>query len=147
MPTPPAPCQNIHASCVSIDGFGILIIGPSGSGKSAFALQLMALGADLVSDDRTTVSFQGSNLFANAPDTIKGMIEARFVGLLTCEFVESTVVSLVIDISLTEKDRLPLTRHYNLLGQSIPLLHKVEIDYFPAAILQIAKSGGLNQTD
>ena len=35
------------------DGRGLLILGPSGAGKSALALQLIALGARLVADDRT----------------------------------------------------------------------------------------------
>ena len=45
--------QILNASCVAWQGRGALILGRSGAGKSALALQLMALGADLVSDDRT----------------------------------------------------------------------------------------------
>ena len=41
----------IHASAVALDGRALLIVGPSGSGKSALALRMMAHGATLVSDD------------------------------------------------------------------------------------------------
>jgi HPr kinase/phosphorylase len=41
----------LHASAVSLDGNGVLICGASGTGKSTLALQLMALGAELIADD------------------------------------------------------------------------------------------------
>ena len=43
----------MHASCVSYENHAVLILGPSGIGKSSLALQLMALGAVLVADDKT----------------------------------------------------------------------------------------------
>jgi len=54
----------IHASCVAVDGKGLLITGASGSGKSALALQLMAFGAHLIADDRVKrmITILGQNL-------------------------------------------------------------------------------------
>ena len=49
----------VHASCVARDGRAVLIRGASGSGKSGLALQLMALGAGLVADDRTRLWREG----------------------------------------------------------------------------------------
>ena len=46
----------LHASCIDIDGRGILILGESGSGKSTLAIQLIALGASLVADDKTLMT-------------------------------------------------------------------------------------------
>ncbi len=46
----------VHASCVAFGGAGVLILGPSGSGKSALALALMGLGAALVADDRVLLT-------------------------------------------------------------------------------------------
>ena len=76
-----------HASCVAWQGRGALILGRSGAGKSALALQLMALGADLVSDDRTELLAEADALTARAPATIQGLIEARGVGLMRVPFV------------------------------------------------------------
>lgn len=141
------PKQTLHASCVAFNNFGVLIIGPSGSGKSGLALQLMALGATLVSDDKTHLSAVDQKIIASAPETIQGLIEARGVGLIRAENVQDVQVSLVVDMSIIEKHRLPPPRCYNVLGQSLALLHKVETDYFSAAILQIAKFGGLPNYD
>ena len=58
----------MHASCVAVQGKGVLILGPSGAGKSSLALQLMALGADLVADDRTEISVQNGAAIARSPD-------------------------------------------------------------------------------
>ncbi|MDA3887407.1 MAG: serine kinase, partial [Allgaiera sp.] len=57
----------LHASCVALDGRGVLILGPSGAGKSGLALQLMALGARLVADDRTRLNPRAGRLIARAP--------------------------------------------------------------------------------
>ena len=57
---------NLHASCIAVHGRGVLILGPSGAGKSSLALQLMALGADLVADDMIEpVRFRKVACYAN----------------------------------------------------------------------------------
>ena len=129
----------LHASCVSRQNCAVLIIGPSGAGKSALALQLMALGAELVSDDRTCLRPSEGGLIATAPPTIKGLIEARGVGILTADTCDAAVVRLVVDLEQTEHDRLPPYRNYNLLGQTLPVLHNVKAAHFAAAILQYLK--------
>ena len=40
--------STIHATTVAIDGRGVMIRGGSGQGKSALALQMIAMGAELV---------------------------------------------------------------------------------------------------
>ena len=42
----------MHATCVDVNGSGVLIIGRPGSGKSSIAINLLALGATLVADDQ-----------------------------------------------------------------------------------------------
>ena len=52
-------CQNgetlmttmVHGSAVAIGSLGVLIVGPSGSGKSDLVLRLIDRGAKLISDD------------------------------------------------------------------------------------------------
>lgn len=118
----------------------MLVLGPSGSGKSSLCLQLMAMGAVLVADDKTQLKADEIGVLADAPDTISGLIEARGVGVLAVQSCVARVV-LVVDLSKVEPDRLPPMRRYNLLGHSLPLLHKVEAAHFPAAILQYLKGG------
>ena len=64
--------QLLHASTVAFRGRGVVILGASGSGKSALALELMALGAGLVADDRTLVEVQDGALVASCPPAISG---------------------------------------------------------------------------
>ncbi len=131
----------VHASCVAFQNSAVLIIGPSGAGKSALALQLMGFGAALVSDDRTSLRQQEGTLIASAPTAIKGLIEARGVGVLRAETSVHAFVRLVVDLEHEEQERLPPQRNYNLLGETLPLLHKVTAAHFAAAILQYLKGG------
>lgn len=130
----------VHATTVSFNGAGIMITGASGSGKSALALQLMALGCDLVADDQTSLTRHGDTVLASAPTTVQGLIEARGVGILRATSVEAAVV-LVVDLDRPETARLPQLYKVDCLGLTIVCLHKVDSVYWPAAILQYLKGG------
>ncbi|PTW42429.1 HPr kinase/phosphorylase [Rhodovulum kholense] len=131
----------LHASTVAYRGRAVLIRGASGSGKSALALQLMALGASLVADDRTVLTRGPEGLVASAPETIRGLIEARGVGLLRAETVAAAPVFLAIDLDADETERMPPPREVEILGVPLPLLRRVDRPYFPAAILQFLIAG------
>ena len=114
--------ENLHASCVAAQGQAVLITGRSGSGKSDLALRLIDRGFTLVSDDRTILRKDGKKLVASAPDTIKGKIEVRGVGILEMEAVPSAPVVLVVELA-TEIERLPDDgSERQILGTSIPLV-------------------------
>ncbi len=131
----------LHASCVAFEERAVLITGGAGAGKSALALQMMSLGAVLVADDRTTITRSGDMLVASSPATIRGMIEARGIGILAAETLAAARPVLVVDLDRTETERLPSERETAILGISLPLLHKVESAVFPAAIMQYLKGG------
>ena len=76
-----------HGTCVSIDGAGVLLRGPSGSGKSDLALRLLNrkdLNVLLVADDQVYLDRRGEDLWAAASDELSNMMEVRGVGLSTC---------------------------------------------------------------
>ena len=99
---------NIYASCVAFGDDGILILGESGSGKSDLALRLINDGAKLVADDRCEVFNQDQILIAKAPETIKGLIEARGIGIIKLDYQEQAKIKLVIRLSSQDKiPRLP----------------------------------------
>ncbi|WP_276718301.1 HPr kinase/phosphorylase [Pseudooceanicola nitratireducens] len=131
----------LHASTIAWDGRALLIEGPSGAGKSGLALALMAYGAQLVADDRTILTRDGDALIAQAPDTIRGRIEARGMGILKADPAGPTPVAAIVTMSDVETDRLPPRRSRNLLGIPLPLLHYVESPYFAASLLQYMKGG------
>lgn len=126
----------LHATTVAIGGRGLLIQGASGSGKSALALQLMQLGAELVADDRTALHLQNGQLIADAPDTIRGLIEARGVGILNATAAGPTPVAAVVDMDQSETDRLPQRRSTDIAGMTLPLFHNCGMPHFPAALRQ-----------
>ncbi len=127
--------MTLHASCVALKGRGVLIVGPSGAGKSALALQLMAFGAELVADDQTRVRLQNGELQASCPEAIRGLIEARGVGILRHDAVAAAPLVLAVDLGQSAHERLPPRRKFVLLGQEIDLVQATQSNHFPAAII------------
>ncbi|KZY03196.1 MULTISPECIES: HPr kinase/phosphorylase [unclassified Sulfitobacter] len=136
----------VHGSCVAIDGRGLLIIGPSGSGKSSLSLRLLSLGAQLVADDRTVLKRTDGHLAATAPGAIAGVIEARGVGLLVHPAQSGVVLAAVVDMGTEEKARLPERHIRTYLGVTLPCLHNADSPHFAAALLLYMK-GGMKRFD
>ena len=134
----------LHASCVALEGRGVLICGASGSGKSALALELMARGAALVADDRTELRRDGATLLAKAPEPISGLIEARGVGVLCADVVAEVQLHVIVDMSQLETDRLPRHVEQQVLGVSLPRLKRAEGNHFAAALIQYLKGGAID---
>lgn len=131
----------LHASTVAFQGHAALIRGASGSGKSGLALQLIALGADLVADDRTYLWHTEGCLMADAPDTIRGCIEARGIGILASAASGPARVKLIVDMNFEETERLPSGRDEEIMGVALPVIRNSGAAHFPAAILLYLKGG------
>ncbi|SMH48334.1 HPr kinase/phosphorylase [Maritimibacter sp. HL-12] len=130
-----------HATTVAIDGAGVMLTGPSGSGKSGLALVLMAHGADLVADDRTTIELREGWPWALAPERLAGVIEARGVGLICAPFRPAVPLRLVVDMGETNAARLPDPATEIVLGAVITRIRRLDAPHFPGAILALAKGG------
>lgn len=131
----------LHATTVAFDGWAVLITGASGAGKSSLGLGLMALGCDLVADDRSIVTLEQGLLVARCPAPLFGLIEARGVGILNARAIDEAQLALVVDLDTPETERLPAMRSITLLGHALPLVHKPATGHFPAAVLQYLKAG------
>jgi HPr kinase/phosphorylase len=137
----------IQATCVAVDGLGVLLRGPSGSGKSELALQLIDGGARLVADDGVELRRQGVRLFARlppgAPGSVRGRIELRGLGILPAPAVAEAPLDLVIDLVPTDPlERLPETLTVELLGVAIPLLRLSAQEPSAAAKVRLAVRAG-----
>jgi HPr kinase/phosphorylase len=112
--------EQIHATCVSIDGRGVILRGPSGSGKSDLALRLIDQGGILVADDRVDLCIRDGDAVASSPKNIAGQLEVRGVGIVRLAYQEETRIDLIVD--LVERDivpRLPEGTPTSLLGVKI----------------------------
>lgn len=119
-----------------------MIRGRSAAGKSSLALQLLALGGKLVADDRTEVRLaQTGRPIASAPAAIRGLIEARGIGLLRVPAAGPTEIAAVIDLDHAEAERLPPLRKADVLGVPVPLLFKVQAPYFAASVVLFLRHG------
>jgi HPr kinase/phosphorylase len=120
----------IHASAVAYDGAGVLILGPSGSGKSRLAVEMMALGAQLIADDRVQLEEQHSHLIASAPPQLVGVLELHGMGLVRIvDTIPRHALHLAVELVAGEIERLPEPEERSFLGQSLPLLR---LPAFPA---------------
>lgn len=114
--------ENIYATCLELNHKGILLIGPSGSGKSDLALRLIKeKQAVLVSDDRTNLELVSGSIIATCPQTIQGLFEVRGIGIVKMPRKEQTKISLVIELAnnLAQIERLPQAETTTLLGVEV----------------------------
>lgn len=102
--------MQLHASCCARKGLGVLIIGPSGSGKSSLLLRLLDRGFGLVADDQVVLA----GLDACAPSVLAGLLEVRGLGLTRLAFLRTTRLALVIELGTEE--RLPTPRTHPRTG-------------------------------
>ena len=125
----------VHGTCLVIGGCGVLILGPSGSGKSDLALRLIdqpgrgtgleAMTARLVADDQVVITKRDGRLFAAPPPALAGLMEVRGVGIVTVDFVSEAALGLAVRLAEAGTiERLPDPRQsqYVLLGLTLPAI-------------------------
>ena len=125
--------ERVHASCVAIEGKGVLLRGPSGAGKSDLALRLIDAGATLVADDQVEVSRDGDTLYARPAARLAGLLEVRGLGILKMPYQERTRLDLIVD--LVEPDRVERMPESRTDGYEEVSLPAVSLDPFTASAL------------
>lgn len=118
--------MQLHASCVALDGIGVVFLGPSGAGKSDLALRMIDRGFVLVADDRVEIL----NGMAYPPAALAGLLEVRGLGILRLPHVPGARVALAVELG-PDQPRLPAPRRHAALG--VPLL---ALDPRPASTAQ-----------
>ncbi len=113
----------IHATALRIGDSGVLIRGPSGSGKSDLAMRLIDGGALLVADDRCHIQLVENTLVASCPPEISGLIEVRGLGILRLEPATSTPLTFVVDLCQAGSvERMPENDTESILGRALPVV-------------------------
>lgn len=119
----------VHASAVLVGARAVLIRGPSGSGKSRLAWELIEAARGgavaftrLVGDDRVHLQAAGSRLLVRPNDALAGLIELRGVGIVRRDHEACAVVGLVVDLATADAERLPENGEAIVEGIPIPRL-------------------------
>ncbi len=117
----------VHGVLVEIFGVGVLILGPSGIGKSESALELVTRGHRLIADDMVIVH-RGENrsLMGSGSGLARYHMEIRGIGIIDVKelygvaaVLASAEIELVVQLEEwnngTHYDRLGLEEHYRKL--------------------------------
>lgn len=132
--------ERINATTVAIEGHGVLLRGPTGSGKSDLALRLLGEGGHLVADDYTEVEREGERLIAHAPSTIAGLLEVRGVGILRVTPVSPAVLVACVDlVARGMVERMPEDSAVLVgnTGRHLPLFRLVAFEASAAAKVRL----------
>jgi len=142
---------SVHASAVLVGNRAVLIRGPSGSGKSRLAFDLILAGrsgqippAVLVGDDRVHVEASRGQLLVRPAHELAGLIEIRGLGIRRCDFAGEAEVGLVIDLAAADAERLPapealLTRIHGVQLPRIPV--KPDHSALPLVVAALTTTG------
>ncbi len=120
--------ETLHASLIArhrpFGWQGVLIFGPSGSGKSDLALRMCARGFRLVADDRACVWPSEGRLYGAAPARLAGRMEVRHVGIIACASLDLARIALTVtDSGGALPERLPEAHTHTLEGVIVPALN------------------------
>ncbi len=136
----------VHASAVLVGDRAVLIRGPSGSGKSRLAFDLILAGrsgqlppAILVGDDRVHLDTSSGNLIVRPAPELAGLIEIRGLGIRRIEHAGEAVVGLVVDLAADDAERLPAAEALTIQidGVELPRI-PVNLRYQPLPLIVAA---------
>ncbi len=120
----------------------VLLRGASGEGKSDLALRALAAGWRLVADDRVTLWRSGGRLYGASPQPLRGLIEARGLGVVGEPALPFAALALVVDACATP-ERMPDAAEVRLLGMTLPLRTLALREASSLAKLERALAGAL----
>ena len=133
----------VHASCVAVEGRGVLLRGAPGAGKSDLALRLVEAGAQLVADDQVALTSSGGTLLAAPPASIAGLLEVRGIGIVSMEFVPQIPVHLVVDLVQPEAiERMPEAASVTLSGHRVRRVTLAPFEASAPAKVRLALAAG-----
>ena len=91
----------MHATAVRMpnEEGATLIIGAPAAGKSAYAAYLIQAGAELISDDQTRCTRDGTQLLLSPPANIAGVLAVRGLGVMRIPHVQDVPAARVLVLS------------------------------------------------
>jgi HPr kinase/phosphorylase len=136
--------HTIPGTLLNISEQGVLLRGPSGSGKSVLALSLLDRGHQLVADDAVWVEKEGDAILGRCPPLIQDFMAIKPLGLinvrktLNAPCVCSRIpINLVINLDDTiQNPALEHEAYFSILHTAVPAL---TIPHFvPPIVIEVA---------
>ena len=125
--------SHFHGVLVDVMGVGVLLIGPSGIGKSECAIELVVRGHRLVADDIVVIrKHSDGRLIGSGAEMLRYLVEVRGIGIVNVKdlFGISSIkskktIDMVVELVKWDEeesyDRLGLDEHtYNVAGVDLP---------------------------
>ena len=129
----------IHGTAIALGGEGVLLRGPSGSGKSDLALRLIDGGARLIADDQTELRDIGGAPRLSAPAAIAGRMEIRGLGIVPVPYQASAPLRLVVDLCPPDAiERMPEPGQCRFFDYDIALIALAPFEASATAKLRAA---------
>ena len=131
-----------HGVLVDVHGEGILLLGPSGVGKSETAVELVKRGHSLVADDAVEIKrISDSRLIGSSPEIIRHYMELRGIGIVDIKNIfgigavkNSKSIDLVIQMEVWDDNK-----NYDRFGLDNEYIDILEVDV--ATLLLPVKPG------
>jgi serine kinase of HPr protein (carbohydrate metabolism regulator) len=122
-----------HGTCVALGRTAALLRGPSGTGKSDLALRFLFLARRgpaaleppiLVADDQVWLVRHGEKILVRPPETIRGRMEVRGIGIVEVKSLAEADLALVVDLAPAAAiERMPQGQTTTrLLGVEVPTI-------------------------
>ncbi|KAA6204538.1 MAG: hypothetical protein DU429_05305 [Candidatus Tokpelaia sp.] len=114
----PAGTGLIKANSLRLGGYGLLLIGAAGAGKSALTLALLERAAlfgrtaALIGDDYSRLRRENGALYAESPPHIAGALEIRGAGVFQMPYEPFVRLDLAVELA-GEGERYPQGRSWH----------------------------------
>lgn len=118
----------VNGTAVAWRGQGVLILGPTGAGKSDLTLRLLDSGATLIGDDLVELKRAGDQLLLSfppeGPSDLKGKMEVKGLGIMSVAVAPSEVpLALVVQSRPPSQiELIPESLESEWLGLPVPTI-------------------------
>lgn len=126
----------MHASAFAYMGFGCMITGAPGTGKSTLVADALMMNAKLIADDQVVLSQMMGMLSAAPPANMQGIMELPGIGLIKlADTMTKHVLHLVVELDAAAEERVPELQTREFLGVKVPYLKLRPVPYTSASAL------------